>query len=985
MNDDLPYIVEYAKSGRSQCKDCAAPIMKDVLRLGTVTQSPFYDGKIQRWYHQKCFFQKQRPQSVADIAHFDSIRWEDQEHIKLKIAETSGLPLPGRGKKRGAKSSISNNFKLEYAKSSQSTCKGCLQKIIKSEVRISKKDFDSDEGRKYGGIDRWHHVLCFEKLRKELQFFEAGESLPGFKTLSKEDQQNVKQILPKIENDAPAAKQMKIEKEDEEEVKLLKKQNEQVFKKRDGLSILAKSALVNILEINNQHIPEGMSAILDHLADIICFGALEICPKCGGQLSFTSGVGYTCNGNLSEWVKCENVIIDPKRSKVQIPIELKETYPQLFKKLKVGKRAIRLAVPSTSSVGKKEDVVDGPKVQGRPMPLQGMNFVVIGKTAKPLNDIKREILLLGGKVTTKIDSEVVAVISTPKDVEKLNKKMQEAKDLGIQAVSEDFLEEVKEFTNVTASLINKLTISPWGNDPSPRITSCQTKSAAKSTYKSKYENIGSGKVKLQIKDGGMVDPDSGLQDCAHIYKEGKEKYAAVLGLTDIQTKRNSYYKIQILEHDKRSSYWVFRSWGRIGTTIGNNKLEDMDLDEAKETFERLYEEKTGNCWTARHHFVKVPNKMYPLEMDEGGGDSASGLLESSIKSNLKQQVQDLIRLIFDEQKMKEALLEFEIDIDKMPLGKLSKNQIEKAYKVLSSLQDLLQTGKATRELLIDASNRFYTYIPHNFGISGPKILEDLAELKQKCEMLDSLLEMEIAYSLLHGKLSSDDEKKNPLDVHYEQLKTEIDVLDKNSDEFKLIETYVRNTHASTHSTYELVIEDVFCVTRQGEERRYKPFKKLNNRQLLWHGSRVTNYAGILSQGLRIAPPEAPVTGYMFGKGIYFADMVSKSANYCCTNTQNPTGLIMLCEVALGNIYERYEADYIEKLPKGKHSTKGCGQTQPDPEKTKVLPDGVTVPCGPPVPVNLKKKSALLYNEYIVYDVAQVKTKYLLKVNFKYKV
>ena len=32
--------------------------------------------------------------------------------------------------------------------------------------------------------------------------------------------------------------------------------------------------------------------------------------------------------------------------------------------------------------------------------------------------------------------------------------------------------------------------------------------------------------------------------------------------------------------------------------------------------------------------------------------------------------------------------------------------------------------------------------------------------------------------------------------------------------------------------------------------------------LLWHGSRITNMAGILGQGLRIAPPEAPVTGYM---------------------------------------------------------------------------------------------------------------------------
>lgn len=33
--------------------------------------------------------------------------------------------------------------------------------------------------------------------------------------------------------------------------------------------------------------------------------------------------------------------------------------------------------------------------------------------------------------------------------------------------------------------------------------------------------------------------------------------------------------------------------------------------------------------------------------------------------------------------------------------------------------------------------------------------------------------------------------------------------------------------------------------------------------------------GILSKGLLIAPPEAPVTGYMFGKGLYFADMVTK--------------------------------------------------------------------------------------------------------------
>lgn len=62
---------------------------------------------------------------------------------------------------------------------------------------------------------------------------------------------------------------------------------------------------------------------------------------------------------------------------------------------------------------------------------------------------------------------------------------------------------------------------------------------------------------------------------------------------------------------------------------------------------------------------------------------------------------------------------------------------------------------------------------------------------------------------------------------------------------------------------------------EGEDERYGKFSKLHNKQLLWHGSRLTNWVGILSQGLRIAPPEAPVTGYMFGKGVYFADMVSK--------------------------------------------------------------------------------------------------------------
>ena len=44
--------------------------------------------------------------------------------------------------------------------------------------------------------------------------------------------------------------------------------------------------------------------------------------------------------------------------------------------------------------------------------------------------------------------------------------------------------------------------------------------------------------------------------------------------------------------------------------------------------------------------------------------------------------------------------------------------------------------------------------------------------QSKIEMLDNLLEIEVAYSMLK---SGDGGGKDPIDVHYEQLKTEIKV------------------------------------------------------------------------------------------------------------------------------------------------------------------------------------------------------------------
>jgi len=99
-----------------------------------------------------------------------------------------------------------------------------------------------------------------------------------------------------------------------------------------------------------------------------------------------------------------------------------------------------------------------------------------------------------------------------------------------------------------------------------------------------------------------------------------------------------------------------------------------------------------------------------------------------------------------------------------------------------------------------------------------------------------------------------------------------------------------------------------------------------------HGSRATNYGGILGQGLRIAPPEAPVSGYMFDKGIYLADMSSKSANYCCSYISGGQALLLLCDAELGDPMQvltnsQYDAG-ATATQKGMISTWGQGMTAP---------------------------------------------------------
>ncbi|XP_063601793.1 poly [ADP-ribose] polymerase 1-like [Penaeus indicus] len=902
--DDLPYRVEYAKSGRASCKTCKGNIAKDTLRLAVMVQSPMFDGKVPNWYHQKCFFIKQRPKTVADIANFDAVRWEDQEKIKTAIenAGSGGGGPPDTGGKGGKKGKGkakggANDFTAEYAKSGRAVCRGCDEKILKDQVRISKKEFDSERARMYGPVDLWHHVDCFVKKRAELGFFESGDTIAGFGTLSADDKNMLKSKLKKIEvkrkaEDEPDCAPKKIKTEEEETVR---KQSKAMFKYRDNLAkLLKKKELSYILEHNDQYMPTGDSKMLDVIVDGMTFGALEPCEVCkDGRLSYESGKGYKCHGNLTEWTKCTNIVKEPKRRPFKIPEELKNSFDFLnqYKFKGIQKRVWIDHGPSTAELTVKAENGSSMSTSGKP--LEGMKFVIVGdKFGMDKKEMKNKIKELGGEVATKVEKNTAAVITTADHIGGTNKKIDAAKEHNIQCVSDDFLEEVEK--GGALLMIQKKNLAPWGGDPQDRVHA--SKSSTKSKFESRFTKSMPDKQKIKLKGGAAVDPDSGLDDRAHVYQGGKKIYNCVLGMVDIVRGTNSYYKLQVLESDRKNMWWLFRSWGRIGTTIGNNKLENKeDLQDALAQFEGLYEEKTGNRFSAKE-FNKVPGCWYPLDIDYGqeeeivkkpttGGSKSKlpkevqeidhvitvwitslyfsfsnlkggkkiyncvlgmvdivrgtnsyyklqvlesdrknmwwlfrswgrigttignnklenkedlqdalaqfeGLYEEKTgnrfsakefnkvpgcwypldidygqeeeivkkpttggsKSKLPKEVQELVALIFDVDTMKSALVEFEIDVKKMPLGKLSKKQIESAYKVLSEALKLIADKQDTKDdassssptssssssssnqakikaQLLDCSNRFFTLIPHDFGMKKPPILDDLELIK----------------------------------------------------------------------------------------------------------------------------------------------------------------------------------------------------------------------------------------------------------------
>lgn len=498
----------------------------------------------------------------------------------------------------------------------------------------------------------------------------------------------------------------------------------------------------------------------------------------------------------------------------------------------------------------------------------------------------------------------------------------------------------------------------------------------------------------------VIDSNSSYRD-GSIYND----YDCTLNQTDIKTNKNKFYIMQIIE--KGSQTVIFIRYGRVGEK-GKISESAMSATGCISKFETQFKSKTGNAWSSRSNFVAKKGKYYMCQMDYedvvvapvavpvASVDGTIATPKAPAVCSLTPKVQEFLSLVGDVKEMNKTLVDLNIDTKKMPLGKLSQSQIDKGYAILNKIT-LAMKGASTPSSsdtydITDLSSEYYTLIPYvSDRRSRPPVINTVELIQKYTETLDELSNITVGAKIVQDSTGANACDVHPLDAIYKEIKTDIKAVEPGSATWKLISDYITNTHGNTHghTNYSIDLLEIYEIQRSSERETYeKQFAKFENRQLLWHGTRLSNYISILKNGLLLRPDVIPgtyISGKMFGYGIYAANSFSKSFNYTGADRKNPVACLFLGEFALGKTNNLTGSDYYiskESLKqKNLDSTWGLGRNTPGGFTT--MDDGVIVPNGKLSNSNVAGAS-LLYDEFIVYDQNQLNLRFIVKVKGNFK-
>jgi poly [ADP-ribose] polymerase 2/3/4 len=115
------------------------------------------------------------------------------------------------------------------------------------------------------------------------------------------------------------------------------------------------------------------------------------------------------------------------------------------------------------------------------------------------------------------------------------------------------------------------------------------------------------------------------------------------------------------------------------------------------------------------------------------------------------------------------------------------------YKYLREIEKVL--NKKAKGDLADLSSKFYTFIPHDFGMKHMSnfTIKTHDMIKQKLDLIQNLIDIKIAAVMVEDKKALKGPKVNLIDQNYGKLACDIKTLDSKSPDYKLVEEYLNNT------------------------------------------------------------------------------------------------------------------------------------------------------------------------------------------------
>ncbi|CBZ53813.1 hypothetical protein NCLIV_035940 [Neospora caninum Liverpool] len=925
---------------------------------------------------------------------------------------------------------IPNPFGVDYSPTDRATCKGCLGRIGDGSIRFLRKVWSP-----------WHDGFDVQKfhLRCSATYDPQLSEIKGWQALRWDDVIKV------------AAKFGGRVKENHPLVQEHKRRSEGVWRLIDALKEVPKKQLLAILDANEIFYNEKKISALEAaqiIADGVLFGLLPKCPLCSTRALIQDGTDIRCRGYmpnsamrcsfrfaLADLIKPETPpdnsatgVEESALSRTELfalPIEAQRM--PVFRQWKPPKDipgAFKLGNP-VGQPPKKGHVKYDSEEEGdipKKAELTGLKFTCIGSTNPPRPALAKLVASHGGVFQESLEKDTDLLLVSDDDwaAAKSSQRYRDAQVAGVAIVRCSFVPALLSRKNVkpkvTLSEAKKVLrkaetfaqvsdimpkrkyaayylvegdlLKPFPNVSETLRLQTEAEALTKAKMNVKRPPIKAGSALLK------VDPLFSMKGGKIYVDKQRNAYNASTQFTDISTGINKYYNLQVIQTN--TTFHFFTRWGRLGaddkvTNDYRQYSHGQSLKSAIQAFESKFFGLTGIAFADRFDSPQQPGRYAIVELEGYAHDEADSATKEEVKkeevkdegefpvkrekrgqdgepsdderkkkkvkkqhspssvkveteSALPAAVQDLVQLVFDRGMAARALTEQHLNLERMPIESISKRQLSEGYAILQELQTLLQEAaeKRTTQIftvrLADATNRFYNKIPHVFARNAvPPVIDSLAKLRAKVEIMEQLLDVSVANSLLDGAMKNAKDK-HPIDAQYDQLKCDLE----------------------------------------------------------------TNWASILSQGLKIAPAEAPSSGYMFDKGVYFADLASKSSQYCFATSKNPEGILLLCEVALGKPYVRLEADYEAAKhceEKGLQSLFGVGKSCPNPKDEVELPSAVdeekvkarTGRCTANKQALEEAKkdeaagadAALLYNEYVVYNPNQVIMRYVLRVKFEF--